>query len=438
MKKTLYILFIVLFFAACAIPSVGMLIAGPSDFVANEVRVAKPVLKNYDGSINWDYLGDLRDYIGKCFYLRLDCINGWNSLNASVLHSTTSDSVVLGKDGWLFYSESVYDMTGANLMTERQLWCCARRVWLMQEYCQSLGAEFVFTVPCGKYSLYTEYTPDFVSVNEPGNLERLAAELEAQGVNYADLYEAFSQQDEVLYWQYDSHWNSKGAALAADAINASLGIESDYFAGPFETAEEHSGDLYQILYPTGTLLETDYHWQPGFDFSYVSNFRNYDDIKIQTENPAGSGSLLMFRDSSGRNLYPYLAQNFENACFSRLTAYPLDMIESCEADYVVIELAERTLDYLLDYSAVFPAPAREAGVLEGAVLCESEISTENASSSLAGYGYIEGTLPETAVDSCVYLVSDGVVYEASPNEGGFSAWLPEGFDAQSVEVYAFY
>ena len=437
MKKTLYILFVVVFFVLCLVPSLGMIAAGPSDFVANEIRVPPPALKNHDGSINWNYLGDLRDYVGKCFYGRLNLINTWNSLNASVLHSTTSDSIVLGEDGWLFYSESVADMTGTNLLSERQLWCAARRLWLMQEYCESQGARFLFTVPCGKYSLYPEYAPDYVMVNDPGNRERLAEKLGQMGVNYVDLYEAFTAEEEILCWKYDSHWNSKGAALAADRILAAFGMPGDYFAGPFEAVQEHSGDLYEILYPSGSYLETDYHWQPGFTFEHTSNFRSYDDIQITTANPAGSGSLLMFRDSSGRNLYPYMAQSFENACFSRLTAYPLNMVQSTGADHVVIELAERTIDYLLKYSAVFPAPVRSMDVLEGAEPCSVTVSSEGAPGSLAGCVYVSGSLPAVAEDSCVYLVADGAVYEANPDEGGFNAWLPEGCDVNAIEVYAF-
>lgn len=438
MKKILLTVFIALFFAACLVPGVGMLVAGPSGFVANEIPVTEPSLKNFDGSINWDWLGDLRDYMGKCFYLRLPCINGWNSLNAALLKSTTVDTVILGRDGWLFYSEAAADMTGQNLLSERELWCCARRLWLMQEYCLSRGADFVFTAPCGKYNLYPRYAPDYVTVNEPGNRERLAQLLEEQGVKYADLYEAFAAEEEILCWQYDSHWNSKGAALGADVILEALGRDSCYFDGPFEAVQNHSGDLYQILYPTGDYLETDYLWQPGFDFVHTGSFRNYDDVLITTENPAGSGSLLMFRDSSGRNLYPYMAQSFEKASFSRLTGYPLDMVDSCEADCVVVELAERTIDYLLRYSAVFPAPERDASVLEGAVLCPSELSTGGASGSLEGHACLSGSLPEdVAVDSCVYLSLSGKVYEANPNEGSFTAWLPEGFDTEKIQVYAF-
>ena len=49
--------------------------------------------------------------------------------------------------------------------------------------------------------------------------QRLHGLLDQLKVAYVDLFAAFSQVDETLYFAHDSHWNSKGAALGADLIN---------------------------------------------------------------------------------------------------------------------------------------------------------------------------------------------------------------------------
>ncbi len=437
MKKTWYILFIALFFLGCLVPSVGMLIDGPSEAAANEPPAVAPKLKNYDGTWNHEVLGDLRDYLGDGFFLRLECITGWDTICARVFKTSANEDVILGPDGWLFYGTAVNDITGANQMSDRAIWATARSLALMQEYAESQGAVFVFTSPCGKYTLYPGHVPDYVTVAPGSNRERLAAALADQGVNYADLYAAFSAVEEELYWQWDSHWNAKGAALAADTILAAAGMKSDWFAGPFTPEVNHSGDLYNMLFPRGTALETDYIWSPGFTFDHTSNFNSYDDITITTETPGGTGSLLMFRDSSGRNLYPYMAESFGTAYFSRLNNYRLDLIAQQEADVVVAELAERTLDYILKYPAVYPAPERDGAVLTGAVAVESEITADTSGNTMADHQKLTGTLGETAVDSPVYLLCDGVVYEAMPGEGSFTAWLPMDADVESLEVWVF-
>ena len=307
----------------------------------------------------------------------------------------------------------------------------------MQEYTHSQGAGFLFTVPCGKYTLYPEHAPDYVTVAQPGNRELLATALAEQGVNYVNLYDVFTASDEELYWHWDSHWHSRGAALAADAILAAAGQDTDYFSGPFTPVWDHTGDLYEMLYPTGTALEADYSWDPGFTFSYLSDFRSVDDPTIETENPGADGSLLMFRDSSGRSLYPYMAQSFGRAYFSRANNYRIDYVNQQNANLVVVELAERTLDYLLQYPAVFPAPMREASLLEGAEPVVGELTWDEPDKTMEGYVKLTGALPAgLAEDAAVYVEVGGTVYEAIPGPEAFTAYLPAGAETGGIRVYA--
>ena len=435
MKKLWYGLFTGLFFLLCLIPLGGMLLFGPAEPAANEPPAAKPRLVTVTGELNGDFLQALQTYVANGVYLRLEGITAWDTMVDKVFHASANDDVLIGPDGWLFYGGAVSDLTGADQMTDRQIWCAARSLALMQEYAEGQGARFLITVPCGKYTLYPAHAPNYVTVAEGSNRTRLADEMEKQGVNYVDLYDVFSSVDEELYWHWDSHWHSRGAALAADTILAAAGMETDYFAGPFDTVTDHVGDLYEMLYPTGTARETDYVWQPGFTFTYLSRFHSADDITIETENPGQPGSLVMFRDSSGRSLYPYMAQSFGRAYFSRQNNYRLDLADQQGASLVVVEIAERTLPYLVQYPAVYPAPARDGSVLEGAVAVESELAAEEPGRTMEGYQKLTGTLPETAVDGAVYVQAGGTVYEAIPNEGSFTAWLPGDVEWESAQVY---
>lgn len=435
MKKTLYILFITLFFLLCAVPVAGLLLGGASPAAANEAPAAAPSLTKFDGTVNTGFFTDLQNYVNKGFFLRLDCITGWDRLCADVFHTSANDSVLLGPDGWLFFGEAVNDISGANQLTDDEIWASARSLYLMQEYAQSQGAKFIFTVPCGKYTLYPEHAPDFVTVAESSNRERLTAALREQGVNYADLYEAFTAADEELYWQWDSHWNARGAALGADTILAAADMPGGWFDGGFTEEVSHFGDLYEMLYPKGTARETDYTTTQPLNFQHTSNFNSYDDIIITTEREGAEGSLLLFRDSSGRNLYPYLAERFGKAYISRLNNYRLDLISEQNATVVVAELAERTLNFLLKYPAVYPAPERDASVLNHAAAAESDLAVDETDTSMEGCVKLTGTLPEGAGGACVYVRLDGTVYEAIPGSGTFTAWLPAGANALSAEVY---
>ncbi len=74
---------------------------------------------------------------------------------------------------------------------------------------------------------------------------------------------------------------------------------------------------------------------------------------ISTANDGGNKSVLMFRDSFGNALYPFAANDFEQARFSR--ALPYDLTDIGAYDLVVIEIVERNIGNLLEYPPVLEA-----------------------------------------------------------------------------------
>ena len=120
-----------LFFLLCLAPLAIFLLAGPSSAGANERLAAKPRL--YTGtSVNWDVLSDAADYFAGRFGLRQELITADAAVRAAVFHESAADDVLLGTDGWLYYADTLGDFTGSSAMTERQLWCAARNLALMQ------------------------------------------------------------------------------------------------------------------------------------------------------------------------------------------------------------------------------------------------------------------------------------------------------------------
>ena len=93
-------------------------------------------------------------------------------------------------------------------------------------------------------------------------------------------------------------------------------------------------------------------------FDYYSDSRPEPDrIKIETINSGShEGNLLMFRDSFGNALYPFLADTFSYCAFRGWyligwTGFPRGF------DYVVVEIVERNLKNLAVKAPVMPAPA---------------------------------------------------------------------------------
>lgn len=429
MKKTVVsLLFTGIFMAVCLLPLAGLLLAGPSAPVANEIPAAKPALVDRDGALNGDYLADAAAYLGERFCLRPECITAWARLNAALFRTSVTQDVVLGSDGWLYYAPTLDDYARSAPMSGRELWCAARTLYLLQEHARSLGGDFLFTAAPNKNSLYAANMPAFPVDNRLSNAQVLARRLEEMGVTYLDLFAVFEEQAEVLYFPTDSHWNGRGAALAADAILAALGRESGYFAAGFLPAE-HRGDLYEMLYPAGREADPDF--VPAAGFTFTGGGKNPDAITITTECASSSGSLVMYRDSFGRNLYPYLAESFGSAVFSRKNDY--GSVALSPGDVLVVELVERNLRYLNEYAPALPAPVREnTSAFEAAAAGSMALTAEAEGEYLSLRGRFADVVPDE--DSPVYALCAGILYEAAPQPDGFRLCLPEGTDPEGIRV----
>ena len=434
-KNLLYAAFPALIILLCLVPSLGMLFASQGDAAGgNQAITAAPSLRSAEGAWNTGFLSQIQDYAGDRFFLRQDMITAWSALNAKVLGSSITEDVVLGRDGWLYFGDTLPDYAGLEPMSQREIFSAARNLSLISEYCESHGAKFLFTVAPNKNSLYPEHMPALTASSAPSNAERLAEALDQPGMNvdYLDLFALFRGRDETLYFQTDSHWNSKGAALAADAVNQALGLDSGYFDGPFSPELCHKGDLYGMLYPAGGGLESDWVYGGELRFEYDVPIRSAENLTIMTHG-GGEGSLLMFRDSFGNLLYPYLADSFGAALFSRSMPYRLDLAAQREADYVVAELVERNLRYLIRNVPVMPAPNRGEEAPDSFSVYGNGVNfTVKPSEDLPGYALATAPLssqelPPASSDSPVWVLASDGCYEAFLLEdGSIGLYLPEG------------
>lgn len=431
MKKS-SLIFIIVCMVLCAVPSVGMLVCGPAGAGANEVLSAKPVLQQEDGGINMAYLSELTDYVSDHFFLRQELITAGRRLEAAIFRSSGEEDVILGRDGWLFYASTVGDYTGTDGLTDREVYAAAKNLELMAEYCESIGVDFLFTAAPNKNSLYGEYMPDLGVVASEHDAQRLYALLDELEVPYLDLFALFGDRDEVLYFAHDSHWNSRGAALAADAVNAAFGGESDYFSGSF-VPQPHAGDLYEMLYPSAADSEQDLVYTPALELTYEIGGGRPDSITIVALG-GGERRLFVYRDSFGNNWYPYLADSSAWARFSRSTTYDLTALTGFAADCLLIELVERNLGYLIDNTPVLPAPERAVARPQSASGTISLRRTETGSP--AGYVRLSGRLPASAdAGTPVYVVCGGRTFEALLTRDGFAAYVPAELTPEQVLVF---
>lgn len=432
--KRIAFLFSVLFLLLCAVPLAAMGILGPAEPAANQVLAAAPELTDRDGSFNADYLSELSQYVDERFGFRQELISLRAGLTAAVFQESATDSVVLGKDGWLFYSDTLADYQGTSPLSDRDLWAAARTLALMQEYADTAGARFLFVMAPNKNTLYPQYMPSrYAASASPSNWERLKGQLDAQGVSYVDLIPVLSAGPEPVYYRTDSHWTPYGSALAHDTILQALGADGTLADETFITGS-HVGDLQEMLYPANPAPENSPELARERQFTHLDAFRSPEDMTIRTESGGSMGSLLMFRDSFGNTLYADMAESFSSACFSRSMPVRMDLLEQEAADTVVMELVERNLSWLVTRAPVMAAPKRELPS-DAADSGSSLAVTVQENTQLKGLACYTGTVPQLDADSPVLVSLDGVGYEATPagtEDGSFTLYGPA---AQSMFVF---
>lgn len=440
-KKTGLRVYCVLFFVLLWIPLLGMFFYRDREVNKKAAEASFPQARMADGSWNVEFLPQLGDYFADHFALRWEIIEADSWIKGKVFGMSGDDGVIQGRDGYYFYTESLDDYLGKTSMDERELYGTARVLALIQEYVEDQGGSFVFTVAPNKSTLYPQYMPYYHrKIQEEGNLERIVEQLERAGVAYVDLKNAFDQEEEVLYHRLDSHWNNKGAALAMSTILDALGREhTEYGKIPYEIRRDFDGDLYDMVFPLGHGKDENVYYEKEDAFSYGEGFKDTEDVQIQTTNPDREGGVVMFRDSFGNSLTPFVAEEYGRGYFDRTVPYPVDALTKEDADALIFEIVERHLDILAKEAPRMPAPVRDYQEWGQEEIAGVTMEVEDADP----YTKVTGAIPgeDLDVDSEIYIrcvsTKETVVYEAAPlNEDpqepgmyGYGLYIPgEGLE----------
>lgn len=434
--RAVLVIFVAVCACLCLVPFVGMAWAPTTTTTENRELAEVPVLLEDNGTLNSAYLSDWGTYFEDHFAYRNELVTLNAQLRATLFGVSATDSVVVGTDGWLYYGGTLSDYCGYALLSERGIDNIAFNLSLMEGYVEANGAEFIVTFAPNKNSLYSENMPYYYVEGEERNLASLEEALSSYGVGYLSLMDVFSDEDEVLYYLRDTHWNTKGALLATQSLLDALGETDEASAlEGLEVVEvdDYVGDLASMLYPTAAEAETDYSYDADLSWEYVEGESVEDSLVVTTG--VGDSALYMYRDSFANNMIPFFATAYGTACFTKLVPYDLTQAAAYGADVVIIERAERNLADLGTDPAIMPAPSLalevsgEAGeAAEGLITVEAD----------GDYLVVSGDLPEEwqteSVDMYIGLEGeDGAItwyvpFHTTTDEGdyGYKAYFTSG------------
>ncbi|MDQ6758631.1 MAG: hypothetical protein M3Z32_02050 [Acidobacteriota bacterium] len=334
---------VLLFFAALWAPLIGMLF-GVGNF--------EPEEENRSFGAPPQGGRQFTAYIHDHFGFRGTLITAQALFKVRVLGVSSSNEVLLGRDGWLFYAgdKSVENHRGVRPYTRDELTRWVNLFKRRGDWLAERGIHMIVAIPPDKISVYPEFLPaSFGKVKQQTRLDEFLAEMRsASHVPVLDLRQAMLRakvQGSRLYHPTDTHWTAEGAYTGYLSILAELSkTYPEVRPVPFRQAPRGrlgAGDLVKMLGLARVWRDVpdEQPWPPEL---HVRG-RVEEELVVQHEGNA-ERRLMLFGDSFAFALVPYLAQDFGETIIFRSSELNLGAIAGRHPNIVLIEMVERKLN----------------------------------------------------------------------------------------------
>lgn len=444
-KNILYRIYAAAFIGVCLVPSALMPVFRTNSTKEKRELAEFPKLRNEDDSFNFSCFDQFSEWFSDHMALRQQLVTADARLRSALLSTSANENVIVGSDGWLYYANTSDDYLRINTLSERGINNIVRNIQLISDYCRENGAQFIFTVAPNKNTVYPEHMPyNYVKSDGESNYERLAEKLSGREY-FCDMKKVILETDSSipLYHKADTHWNNLGAYAGHIKLTEMLGKESCP-AGDWYTKNDRLGDLAAMLYPAEGAKDTQVYNDYEYTYKYVGKFTSFDDVTIKTRCQDKSGSLLMFRDSYGEAILPFLAECFSSAEFSRAVPYRLDNVKD---KAVIIEIVERNMGNLQKYAPVMAAPEADISSFSPELTDSRPDIRVEKNGSLT---HIYGVLPDeffSGSSSEIYVTAGGKTYsafncfedrllnrEGETSDNGFSLYVPSDVEIAPEDI----
>jgi len=240
--------------------------------------------------------------------------------------------MVMGKEGWLYLSESIKDYPGKKNLSKKDVEQWVRDLKTKQAWLAARNIRYMLVVAPNKEDVYPEYLPDTVrQIRDHRFIDDIVAGLGANsGVEVLDLRDALRKGKTLglglVYDRTDTHWSQLGAFLATNEIL--LRLQSSFpelQPTPLESRTlshqiGNGGDLAGMTNLNDLLLEDRVRISPSNSFHPAS-------LQLQIEWPRGAikvppmifesnntklaHSVLVTGDSFGVGLMDFLPEHFQ-------------------------------------------------------------------------------------------------------------------------------
>ena len=299
-------------------------------------------------------------------------------IKTALFGESPNERVIFGKEGWLYYAETLDPSATANRALDVTAERIARTLALEQEYVNANGARLLFIVAPNKARIYGEFLPYYAprpGAGGPVLYDLTLRKLGRLGVNHVDLASVMLElkfdNPEILYYhKSDTHWNNLGAAEVYRVIMGEFenmlgdGATADSFV--YDTYEQIAprmerdwhGDLESMLNPLSDKTDIQYYFDIVNEYRTRKPIINLEELNISSSSRKNGIRALFLRDSFANALIQFFSNNLGEAAYSRSLPFPLNRAAGGAYDFVVIEIVERNIGWIVDAAPDIPAALR--------------------------------------------------------------------------------
>ena len=266
--------------------------------------------------------------------------------------SSIPDKVIIGKDGWYYLGNSYKNVYSESLgvvkYPEKEIVTITNDILEMNRFCTSLGIKFYFFVAPNSHTIYKEFLP----VTPNSKLRRIDI-LKINLKNKFDIIDVRSQllaakSENQLYHKTDTHWNEYGGYIGAqellknikkDFVTVSL-LDKNNFN--IKKVQMNQMDLTKML-GIKAHDEKIFHLEKKLSPIQIRNDTINKVVEIHATNSSKKFRGIVYSDSFGANLIPFLNISFGNLTYLLTSKFSKERILAEKPDFVIFEVVERDL-----------------------------------------------------------------------------------------------
>lgn len=387
MSKKYQYLFLIFVFILLIFPITKINNEDKSD-EENRQLAKKWELFNENG-FNINFSKEFDAWINDRFRGRAEILRAYNTCNYFIMRKVDNNMAFKGEDNWLFYKgeESIINFQNRKLYSDEQLTKIRDIINMRKKYLKKYGIDYYIMIVPDKNRVYGEYYPKCIhKLSDYSRGEQLVAYLKENNIDVIyPLKELTSAKETgIIYYKYDTHWNTYGAFIGYEEMMYFLSMNynnidklerNDFYVDnipEYQTdyldkkgivnnekiiGNKGDGDLHRMLYsltydeniPSEPILNMEKKKEYNFKIVEYKDNLGVGGIHTTNQKARNRMKLLMLRDSFSMAMMPYIAESFSDVEFIWSHDFNLyfDDIIRLHPDLVIQEIGERGINCLL-------------------------------------------------------------------------------------------